>query len=103
MKKPATSQPKEREVRWTSQFKSDFKRVRKQPRHREDVEELLQEAVDLLAKDKALPAVKRDHALSGNWSDHRECHLKPDLLLIYRLSGRELQLVRIGSHSDLGL
>ena len=46
----------------------------------------------------------RDHALSGEWSDHRDCHVKPDLVLIYRKPDEAtLQLVRIGSHSELGL
>jgi mRNA interferase YafQ len=46
----------------------------------------------------------RDHALSGEWKDHRDCHLKPDLVLIYRLPDVEtLELVRLGSHSELSL
>ena len=43
----------------------------------------------------------RDHALVGNWQDCRECHIKPDWLLIYQLKENELILVRTGSHSDL--
>jgi mRNA interferase YafQ len=51
-----------------------------------------------------LPERNRDHSLSGEWRDHRDCHLKPDLILIYRIPDDEtLQLVRLGSHSDLGL
>ena len=43
-------------------------------------------------------------ALAGEWHDHRDCHIRPDLILIYRKSGDDvLQLVRIGSHSELGL
>jgi mRNA interferase YafQ len=54
--------------------------------------------------DKSLPAKYRDHALTGDWADHRDCHIKPDLVLIYRLPDEEtLQLVRMGSHSELGL
>jgi mRNA interferase YafQ len=57
-----------------------------------------------LATDQPLPAKNRDHALSGDWADHRDCHLKPDILLIYRLPDNDtLQLVMIGSHSELGL
>ena len=45
----------------------------------------------------------QDHPLSGQWSDHRDCHVKPDLILIYRKSEDHiLQLVRLGSHSELG-
>jgi mRNA interferase YafQ len=59
-------------------------------------------AIVLLLEDKTLPEKTRDHELSGEWSDHRECHLKPDLLLIYRKpDAHVLQLVRMGSHSEL--
>ena len=45
-----------------------------------------------------------DHALSGEWGDHRDCHVKPDLVLIYQKSGADtLRLVRLGSHAELGL
>jgi mRNA interferase YafQ len=57
-----------------------------------------------LAHDQLLDEKHRDHALSGEWKDHRDCHIKPDLVLIYRKpDDRVLQLVRIGSHSELGL
>lgn len=60
--------------------------------------------VQALALDQPLPPAKRDHALSGEWSDHRDCHIKPDLVLIYRKpDDARLQLVRLGSHSELGL
>jgi len=50
----------------------------------------------LLADDKPLPEGNRDHALGGEWRDFRECHLKPDLLLIYRKPDEEvLPLVRM--------
>lgn len=44
-----------------------------------------------------------DHPLFGDWVDHRDCHIKPDLVLIYRKPDDVLQLVRLGSHSELGL
>jgi mRNA interferase YafQ len=60
------------------------------------------DVVSLLAEDTALPEKNHDHGLSGIWSDHRECRLKPDLLLIYRKpDAGVLQLVRLGSHSEL--
>jgi len=44
----------------------------------------------------------RDHDLSGNWAGYRDCHIKPDLLLIYRKPDPDtLQLARLGSHSEL--
>ena len=61
-------------------------------------------AVTLLAADKPLPRRHFDHALGGEWSDHRDCHIRPDLILIYRKPDDEnLELVRLGSHSELGL
>lgn len=60
--------------------------------------------VKALANDLPLDPRHRDHALTGDWKDHRDCHVKPDLVLIYRkLDGEVLQLVRLGSHSELGL
>jgi mRNA interferase YafQ len=42
--------------------------------------------------------------MKGDWQDHRDCHVKPDLVLIYRLTNDDiLQLVRLGSHSELGI
>jgi len=73
----------------------------KQARHR-DIDNQLSEIVDLLAEDRPLQEKHRDHLLQGDWSEHRECHLKPDLLLIYARPDREtLRLVRMGSHSEL--
>ena len=47
---------------------------------------------------------KRDHALTGEWCDHRDCHLKPDLVLIYSTAKDGfLDLVRLGAHSELGI
>lgn len=85
----------------TTVFRRDYKRVAASPRHR-DLGQILPPLLELLAADLPLPARHRDHALTGNWADHRECHLKPDLLLIYRKAAEGLlQLVRLGSHSDL--
>ena len=54
--------------------------------------------------DEPLQERHRDHALTGDWIDHRDCHIRPDLILIYRKPDNEtLQLVRLGSHSELGL
>jgi mRNA interferase YafQ len=57
-----------------------------------------------LAQDQPLATKHRDHALTGQWRDFRDCHIRPDLVLIYRKPEPEtLQLVRLGSHSELGL
>jgi len=90
-----------RRIERTNAFRSDFKRE-KRGQHRRDLDAVLTFSVSLLADDKPLPERNHDHALGGDWRDHRECHLKPDLLLIYRKPDAEvLQLVRLGSHSEL--
>ena len=67
-----------------------------------NLEAVLTVVISLLAEDTPLPERNRDHALGGDWRDHRECHLKPDLLLIYRKPDTEvLQFVRPGLHSEL--
>ena len=92
-----------RTIENTGVFKRDFKRVKATPKHR-DVEAVLVPVLQLLRTDQALPPRLSDHALTGEWKDHRDCHIKPDLVLIYRKPDDEvLQLVRLGSHSELGL
>lgn len=92
-----------RTIERTTQFKRDYKREQK-GQHRLGLEKLLTGIVTKLAQDKVLPPKLRDHALVGNWVDHRDCHLKPDLVLIYRKPDDYcLQLVRLGSHAELSL
>jgi len=61
----------------------------------------LKEVIDCLVLGEALPALKKDHQLKGTLKDCRECHIEGDWLLIYRIEGSELCLIRTGSHSDL--
>jgi mRNA interferase YafQ len=90
-----------RRIERTSAFRRDFKREKRGP-YRRDIDSLVSDVVTLLAEDKHLSERNRDHGLSGAWDDCRECHLKPDLLMIYRKPHAQvLQLVRIGSHSEL--
>ncbi|WP_454862568.1 type II toxin-antitoxin system YafQ family toxin [Paraburkholderia fungorum] len=92
-----------RTIERTNQFKRDYKRIAAGP-HRATLDGLLTTVLTMLLEDTSLPAAFRDHALTGEWRDHRDCHLKPDLVLIYRKpDGSTLQLVRLGSHSELGL
>lgn len=92
-----------REIERTRDFKRDFKREKSGVLGRK-LDELVAEAVTLLAHDQALSERFHDHMLAGSWNDHRDCHIRPDLVLIYRKpDDRTLQLVRLGSHSDLGL
>ena len=61
------------------------------------------EVVNLLAADQPLPRRNVDHPLSGEWSGFRDCHIRPDLVLIYeKPDAHKLRLVRLGSHSELG-
>ena len=92
-----------RKIERTGQFKRDYKREAK-GQHRLVLDDALLAVLKLLMADNPLPAKYRDHPLSGDWADHRDCHIKPDLVLIYRLpDANTLQLVRIGSHSELSL
>lgn len=91
-----------RRIEPTNAFKRDYRRARATPRRR-DIESLLPQVLRLLVADIPLPERNHDHPLAGEWKDHRDCHIKPDLVLIYRKPDDEvLQLVRLGSHSDLG-
>lgn len=91
-----------RKIRHTAQFKRDFKRE-KTGRHRKTLESALRDVVKRLATDMPLPRSNADHPLSGEWADHRDCHIKPDLILIYRKpDDLHLDLVRLGSHEKLG-
>ena len=83
----------------SNQFKKDIKLILKRGY---DIE-LLNYVVDKLASEEALDERYRDHALTGNYVDFRECHIKPDWLLIYRIDNNELYLFlsRTGTHSDL--
>lgn len=92
-----------RTIELTGMFKQDYKRVAK-GRYRETLETDFKAVVTALANDQPLAERHRDHALSGEWNDHRDCHIKPDLVLVYRKpDGLVLQLVRLGTHSELGL
>ena len=86
-------------VKPTTQFKKDFKLAMKCSMKIE----LLEEAIAMLAMGETLPDKHKDHALTGNWVGHRECHILPDWLLIYRIEDEVLvlTLARTGTHSDL--
>jgi mRNA interferase YafQ len=92
-----------RTVKYTNRFKRDYRRE-KSGQHGRTLDKLLMEVVDMLAGDKPLPRRNFDHPLTGEWNDHRDCHVRPDLVLIYRKpDDTSLELVRLGSHSELGL
>ncbi len=92
-----------RTISRTTRFKKDYKRESK-GQHRTTFDTELVAVLTLLINDTPLPEKLHDHALTGDWKDHRDCHIKPDLVLIYRLPDAEsLELVRLGSHSELSL
>jgi len=72
-----------RTIERTGQFKWDYKREAK-GQHKTTLDADLQAVIQALANDQALEQRLRDHALSGHWKDHRDCHVKPDLVLIYQ-------------------
>jgi len=88
-------------IEQTSRFKRDLKREKK-GRHKKTIENDLWKILDVLTSGKAIPSHYCDHALSGKWQGFRDCHIKPDLVLILRLTPDVLHLVRLGSHSELG-
>jgi len=91
-----------REIKYTVRFKRDYRREQA-GQHGKNLDTVLMEVVNLLVNDTPLPRRNFDHPLSGEWSDHRDCHIRPDLILIYRKpDSTSLELVRLGSHSELG-
>ena len=81
----------------TKSFKKDYKKL-------SDTDKtLLKEIIVKLQKEEKLEKKYKDHKLIGNYTNCRECHIKPDLLLIYKINDTilELGLVRVGKHSDL--
>jgi mRNA interferase YafQ len=92
-----------RAIKYTNRFKRDFRREKSGVLGKK-LETLLMDAVMLLAADRPLPQRYVDHPLIGDWKDHRDCHIRPDLVLIYRKPDADsLELVRLGSHSELGI
>lgn len=85
------------EIFRTSSFKKDYKKLSASDK------EILKKIVTVLANGEVLDTQYKDHQLIGNYLGCRECHLKPDLLLIYRITNDilELALTRVGSHSKL--
>ncbi len=86
-----------RSIRRDTQFRKDVKLLLKRGKDMDKLKEI----IDLLFQSQELPARTRDHQLKGTLKDCRECHIEGDWLLIYRIEGSELCLIRTGSHSDL--
>lgn len=86
-------------IRTSARFRRDVRRCQKQGKNMA----LFKQINELLVAGKRLPPKYRDHLLTGNWHGYRECHIRPDWLLIYHIdeSVKEIEYVRMGSHSEL--
>lgn len=83
-----------RKLARSKDFDRDFRKV--------SLSDELLEVLSCLAMDLPLDPKYKDHALTGNWKDYRECHIKPDLLLVYRKDGKDiLKVARLNSHSNI--
>ena len=82
---------------YTTQFKKDYKRIKKQNKNLDK----LRSVIEKLVAGQLLEPIYKDHQLSGNWKGHRDCHIEPDWLLIYRITSDDLYLERTGSHAEL--
>ena len=90
-----------RRVRYTTRFSKDLKREGKSPNNK-DLPLKLQAIIDLLADDEELPLNLQDHLLVGEFVGMQELHVKPNLLLVYRkINDDTLELLRLGSHSEI--
>ena len=83
----------------TKQFDKDWEKLTHSGK--QDMQRLKQAMMLVIANEGALPEEWVDHELQGEWADHRECHAKGDLLLIYRLESDSVIFVRAGTHSEL--
>jgi mRNA interferase YafQ len=86
-----------RQIVHTSQFKRDYRKKSQQ----RIIDQLLTGVINNLAAGERVEARFRDHPLKGGYAGCRECHLKPDLLLIYVQTPGEVRLIRLGSHAEL--
>lgn len=92
-----------RTIERSTQFKKDYKKYSKVI-YKSELDARLREVLGHLLADEPLPIRFRDHQLRANWKGYRDCHVFPDLVLIYQLQGVEVvRLVRLGSHSELSL
>lgn len=88
------------EIVYSRDFLKDYKRELR-GRYSQEVAAFVQNVVDYLEQELPLPREYKDHDALAEWKHHRECHLKPNLLLVYRVVGNELWLARLGSHTRI--
>ncbi len=80
-----------------ARFRRDVKLAERRGKDRSKLRAL----IALLIDGKVLPPSNKDHPLTGEWKHYRDCHIEPDWLLIYKIDGDDLYLVRTGTHADL--
>jgi len=86
-----------RQIRYTNQFRKDFKQIQKQGKDMA----LLKTVIDKLVTGEMLGEKYKDHPLHGSYTGARDCHIDPDWILLYAVVGDELRLIRTGSHAEL--
>ncbi len=86
-----------RKIQRSRKFKRDYKKTSLTGQHHR----LLRDTIEKLAKGEQLDDRLKDHPLSNNWRGYRELHIKPDLLLIYKLTKDELRLARLNTHTNI--
>jgi len=84
-------------LHYTTQFKKDYKKVKKQNKDLSKLKIVIEKLLD----QQTLEPRYKDHQLTGNWKNHRDCHIEPDWILLYQLTDNTLILERTGSHSEL--
>jgi mRNA interferase YafQ len=82
---------------YTRQFERDVKKVKKR---RKDINKL-KEVLHRLILEEPLDSKYKDHKLQGSFVGRRDCHIEPDWLLIYKLTGNQIIFERTGTHSDI--
>jgi mRNA interferase YafQ len=82
---------------YTKQFKKDLKKLEKNGKDKEEIKDIIKRLVN----EEVLPDKNKDHKLTGNYRNRRECHIEPDWLLIYKIDGDDIIFERTGSHSEL--
>ena len=86
-------------VQSSKAYKRDLKKLASSPEFLTSIEYI--EVMYHLLNGMALPAKYFDHALSGEWQGFRDCHIKNDLVLVYKVEGSVLQLARLNTHSEV--
>ncbi|ELT1384861.1 type II toxin-antitoxin system YafQ family toxin [Salmonella enterica] len=89
---------RQREIEYSGQFQKDVKKVQKRNK---DMNKLKTLMTFLINGDLQLPSVYKDHPLQGNFKGHRDAHIEPDWLLIYKITDDLLRFARTGAHTDL--